>query len=178
VFFIKKSQAPKARKVTHANFICTVRPQKKKTHRVQMTAGGHKLNHPGDASSLTLSMLDAKIHINSTISDAKQGACHMGIDIKNCCHGTPVACCQHTRIHASCNPQEAWDDPSHDIHIANDGCVSLKTRQGMHGLKEARNLAFNQLVQKLAPHGCEPTMPFTPGPWHHRTKHTTFHSVC
>jgi hypothetical protein len=32
-----------------------------------MTAGGDRLDYPGDASSPTVSMLDAKMHINSTI---------------------------------------------------------------------------------------------------------------
>jgi hypothetical protein len=50
-----------------------------------MTAGGDKLDYPGDASSPAISMLDAKLHINSTISDAKNGARYMylGLDIKN-----------------------------------------------------------------------------------------------
>ena len=56
-----------------------------------MTAGGDKLDYPGDASSPTVSMLAAKVHINSTISDAKNGARHMGIDIQNYYLGTPMA---------------------------------------------------------------------------------------
>ena len=56
-----------------------------------MTAGGDKLDYPGDASSPTVSMLAAKVHINSTISDAKHGARHMGIDIQNYYLGTPMA---------------------------------------------------------------------------------------
>ena len=47
-----------------------------------MTAGSDKLDCPGDASSPAVSMLDAKLHINSTISDAKNGARYLGLDIK------------------------------------------------------------------------------------------------
>ena len=47
-----------------------------------MTAGGNKLDHPGDASSPAVSMLNAKLHINSTISNAKNGARYLGLDIK------------------------------------------------------------------------------------------------
>jgi hypothetical protein len=43
----------------------------------------------------------------------------------------------------------------------------------MYGLKEAVIIAFNQLVQKLAPSGYE-SMAFTPGLWRHRTRKTTF----
>jgi hypothetical protein len=56
-----------------------------------MTAGGDKLDYHGDASSPTVSMLDAKLHLNSTISDAKHGARHLGLDIKNYFLGTPMA---------------------------------------------------------------------------------------
>jgi hypothetical protein len=173
VFFIKKSQVPNKRKVTYANFICNIRPQKSETHRVRMTAGGDRLDYPGDASSPTVSMLDAKIHINSTISDAKHGARHLGIDIKNYYLGTPMEYYQYLRVPTSVIPQEVWDDARYDIHVADDGYVYLEIRRGMYGLKEAGIIAFNQLVKKLAPSGYEP-MPFTPGLWRHRTKRTTF----
>jgi hypothetical protein len=138
-----------------------------------MTAGGDKLDYPGDASSPTVSMLAAKIHINSTISDAKDGARHMGLDIKNYYLGTPMEYYQYMRVPTWCIPPEVWDDPSYNIHVADDGYVYLEIRRGLYGLKEAGILAFNQLVKKLAPHGYEP-MPFTPGLWRHRTKRTTF----
>jgi hypothetical protein len=173
LFFVEKSQVPKDRKVTYANFICNIRPQKSETHRVRMTAGGDKLDYPGDASSPTVSMLDAKIHINSVISDAKHGARHLGLDIKNYYLGTPMEYYQYLRVPISVIPQEVWDDPRYDIPVAADGYVYLEIRRGMYGLKEAGIIAFNQLVKKLAPSGYEP-MPFTPGMWRHRTKRTTF----
>jgi hypothetical protein len=173
IFFIQKSQVPIDRKVTYANFINNIRPQKEETHRVRMTAGGDKLDYPGDASSPTVSMLDAKIHINSVISDAKHGARHLGLDIKNYYLGTPMKYFQYMRVPPSAIPQEVWDDPRYDIQVADDGYVYLEIRRGMYGLKEAGIIAFNQLVTKLAPHGYEP-MPFTPGLWRHCTKRTTF----
>jgi hypothetical protein len=173
VFFIRKSQVPQRRIVTYANFVCNIRPQKKETHCIQMTAGGDKLDHPGDPSSPTASMLAAKVHINSATSDAKRGACHMGIDIKNYYLGAPASSCLCMRVPIWCIPQEVWDDPNHDIHIADDGYVYLEIRRGLCALKEAGVLAFNQLIKKLAPHGCEP-MPFTPGLWRYCTRRTTF----
>ena len=82
-------------------------------------------------------MLDAKIHINGTISDAKKSARHLGLDIKNYYLGTPMDYFQYMRVHPSYIPQEVWDDPSYDIHIADDGYVYLEIRRGMYGLKEA-----------------------------------------
>ena len=91
VFFIKKAQVPKDHRVTYANFICNIRPQKTETHRVRITASGDKLDYPSDASSPAVSMLNAKLHINSTISDAKNGARYLGLDIKNFYLGTPMS---------------------------------------------------------------------------------------
>ena len=70
-------------------------------------------------------------------------------------------------------PQEVCNDPRYEIHTAADGFIYLEIRRGMYHLKEAGIIAFNQLVQKLAPAGYEPML-FTPGLWKHRTKPTTF----
>jgi hypothetical protein len=140
---------------------------------VRMTAGGDKLDYPGDPSSPTVSMLDAKMHINTTISDAKHGARHLGLDIKNYFLGTPMSYFQYMRVQQSVIPQEVWNDPRYDIQVAADGYVYLQIRRGMYGLKEAAIIAFNQLVAKLAPAGYAPT-PYTPGLWRHNTKRTTF----
>lgn len=53
-----------------------------------MTAGGDNLKYPSNPSSPTVSMLDAKLHINSVLSDAKKGARHLGVDIQNYYLGT------------------------------------------------------------------------------------------
>jgi hypothetical protein len=120
IVFITKTQVPQDRKVTYANFICNIRPQKSETHRVRMTAGGDKLDYPGDASSPTVSMLDAKIHINSTISDAHKGARHLGLDIKNYYLGTPMSYYQYLRVPPSVIPQEVWNDIRYDISAQGD----------------------------------------------------------
>jgi hypothetical protein len=125
IFFIAKTQVPTGRKITYANFICTIRPQKAETHRVRMTAGGDKLDYPGDASSPTVSTLDAKIHINSTISDAHKGARHLGLDIKNYFLGTPMTYYQYIRVPPSTIPTELWNDPRYKIDINDDGYVYL-----------------------------------------------------
>ena len=66
MFFTTKDKIPKDRKITYANFICNIRPQKSETHRVRLTAGGDKLDYFGDPSSPAVSLLNVKIHINST----------------------------------------------------------------------------------------------------------------
>ena len=83
IFSIRKRNIPAGRKVTYTNFVCNIHPQNKETHRVQMNAGGNQLDYPGDPRSSVVSVLDAKIQINSTISDAHKGAQYMGLDVVN-----------------------------------------------------------------------------------------------
>jgi hypothetical protein len=178
VFFIARYHVPPKRKVTCAIFVCNIRPQKTETHRVQMTAGSDKLDYPSNASSPTASMMDSKLHINSTISDffisdAKHGARHLGLDIKNYFLGTPMAYFQYMRVPPSIIPREVWNDPRYDIRADGDGYVYLEIWRSMYGLKEAAIIAFNQLVTQLAPAGYKPA-PFTPGIWRHHAKKTTF----
>jgi hypothetical protein len=95
-----------------------------------MTAGGDKLDYPGDASSSAISMLDAKLHINSTISDVKNGARYLGLDIKNFYLGTPMMTYfQYICVRHSIIPQEVWDDHHYTIPITGDGYVYLEIRR-------------------------------------------------
>ena len=83
MFFVQRSQIPTGRKISYGNFICNVRPQKSEIHRVRLTASGDKLDAYEETSSPTVSLIDAKLHFNSTIYDAQNGARHLGLDIKN-----------------------------------------------------------------------------------------------
>ena len=74
IFFIHKLQVPEGRKVTYANWVCNIRPQNSETRRVRMAAGGDCLDCPYDVSSPAVLMPNAKLHINSTTSDAHIGA--------------------------------------------------------------------------------------------------------
>ena len=51
MFFIPKLSVPKDKRVTHASLACSIRPQKVKTHRVQMTAVGKLTCYPGQTST-------------------------------------------------------------------------------------------------------------------------------
>jgi hypothetical protein len=106
LFFVRKHNIPTNRKVSYANMVCDIRPQKEETHRVRITAGGDRLEYPHDPSSPAVSMLNAKIHINSTISDAHRGARYMVVDIKNFYLGTPMSYYQYIRVKPKDLPQE------------------------------------------------------------------------
>ena len=45
-----------------------------------------------------------------------------------------------------------------------DGCVYIEIRKGMYGLKQAARLAFDNIVNLLAPHGYYPIR-HMPGIW-------------
>jgi hypothetical protein len=72
MFPIRKSQIPTGRRATYARFVPDIRPQKAEKFRVRLTAGGDQLEFPGDPSSPSTSIIDSKIHINSTISMLKK----------------------------------------------------------------------------------------------------------
>ena len=138
-----------------------------------MTAGGDRLDYPHDPSSPAVSMFNAKLHINSTISDAKKGARYLVVDIKNFYLGTPMNYYQYLRVKPDDIPQEIYNDPQYDIVVESDGYVYLEIRKGMYGLKEAGLITFNRLIAQLQPYGYHP-MKHTPGIWKHVSKPTTF----
>ena len=54
-------------------------------------------------------------------------------------------------------------------NIASNGYIYVEIRKEMYGLKEAGIIAFQRLVEKLAPHGYRP-FKHTPGLWEHMTR--------
>ena len=110
-------------------------------------------------------------YVNSTISRAKQNAIYMCIDIKNFYLGTPMKYFQYMRIHKKIIPQEVPD--KYDIIFDDRDFTYVEIRRGMYSLKEARVIAFDQLVRKLKRFGYDP-MPQTPGLWKYTYRRTTF----
>ena len=135
-FFVQRSQILTGRNISYGNFICNVRPQKSEIHRVRLTAGGEKLDAYEETSSPTVGLIDAKLHFNSTISDAHNGARHLGLEIKNFYLGTPMdhTKFQYLRVHIKDTPPEVLEE--YDVHPDKFGYVYLEVRRGMYGLKE------------------------------------------
>ena len=74
---------PSDRIATYANMVCDYRPHKQEKHRVRLTVGGDRLTYNEDVSSPEASLLETKLLLNSTISDAFKGALFMTLDIKD-----------------------------------------------------------------------------------------------
>jgi hypothetical protein len=82
--FIKPHEVPHdGRKVTYANFVCTMRPNKPEVYCIHMTVGGDRLDAYQDVHSPAVGIIDTKLHLNSNISDAADGARYCTGDIKD-----------------------------------------------------------------------------------------------
>jgi hypothetical protein len=81
--FIHPSELPNGHKVTYGSFVCDHKPLKPEPQRVCLTVGGDKLDYPFDTSSPASSLIEAKLMLNSTISDTHKGAKFMAADLKD-----------------------------------------------------------------------------------------------
>jgi hypothetical protein len=173
ISFIKKAEVPHNKKVTYANFICDYRPLKSEPYRVRLTVGGDKLECKYDAGSPAASLLESKLIINSTISDAHQGARFLSADLKDHFLASPMEETEYMRIHS----KYFLDDMREQYDINNlidaDGYVYVKIKKGMYGLKQAAILAYKHLVNILKPYGYFPC-PNTTGLWKHKSRRTKF----
>ena len=174
MFFIFPHQVPGDRKVTYAQFVCTMRPGKAEEWRIRMTVGGNLLDAYQDVRSPAVGLLDAKLHFNSVISDAHQGARYCTGDLKDFFLQSIMLHYQYMRVHRKYIPPAIYNEYSlTEAHFDSKGYCYLEIRKGMYGLKEAAILAYDQLVAHLAPYGYSP-VPHTPGLWRHSTRPTTF----
>jgi hypothetical protein len=174
IYFIRPNQVPAGRKVTYANFVCTMRPGKAEPYRIRMTVGGDRLDAFQDVRSPAVGILDTKLHLNSTISDAKKGARYCTGDLKDFFLCSDMKIFQYMRVHRRYVPDAIIDEYAlTPDYFDAKGYVYLEIRKGMYGLKEASILAYDQLKAHLAPYGYAPFR-FTPGLWRHNTRPTTF----
>ena len=81
--FIYQHEVPSNKKVTYATYVLDYRPLKAEPNRVRITVGGDKLEYLFDAGSPAANMMETKVLINSTISDAAKGARFITSDIKD-----------------------------------------------------------------------------------------------
>ena len=171
--FIPRDLVPKNAKVTYANMVCDYRPLKDDPFRVRLTVGGDKLEYDNDAGSPAASLIETKLILNSTISDAKDGARFMTADIKDFFLATPMDGYEYMRIHSKFFFDDIREKYNIDELVASDGYVYVRIEKGMYGLKQAAVLAYNNLVQILDKYGYEPC-PCTNGIWKHKTRKTKF----
>ena len=171
--WIKKKEIPKNKKVTYANFTFDHRPLKSETHRCRLVVGGDKLEYEYDASSPAASLLETKLMINSTISDAKDGARFMTCDLKDFFLCSDMDEPEYMRIHYRHITDDIKTKYNLQELVEDDGYVYVKKIRGMYGLKQAAILAYKQLVNVMKEDGYSP-IPHTIGLWKHDTRKTKF----
>ena len=163
MFLILPQEVPKGRKVTYANFVCTMRPGKAEPYRIRMTVGGDRLDAYQDVRSPAISLVDTKLHLNSVISDAKDGARYCTGDLKDFFLVSDMKVFQYMRIHRKYVTPEIFEEYNlTEDHFDSKGFCYVEIRKGMYGLKEAAILAYEQLRKHLGPFGYAP-VPHTPG---------------
>jgi hypothetical protein len=148
-----KPVPPRVHKVTCGNFICDYRPLKTEPFRVRLTVGGDKLPHDDDALSPAASLLESKLIINSTISDADKGARFLTADLKDHFLAAPMKNNEFMRIKYKYFPGAIRKQCNLDRFVSSDGCIHIRIKKGMHELKQAAILACKHLVNQLVPHG-------------------------
>ena len=174
IVFIRPNQVPAGRKVTYANFVCTMRPGKAEQYRICMTVGGDKLDAYQDVRSPAVDLTDMKIHLNSTISDAKNGARYCTGDLKDFFLVSDMPVYQYMRVHRKYITPEIMEEYGLTAAFFDSkGYIYIEIRKGMYGLKEAAILAYDQLKAHLSKYGYAPVR-FTPGLWTHNVRPTTF----
>lgn len=76
---------------------------------------------------------------------------------------------EYMRIHNRYFPKDIRKQYDIDNIVANDGYVYFRMKRGMHGLKQAVRLAFDQLKLRLKPFGYFPDKNH-PTNWHHESR--------
>ena len=74
-----------------------------------MTDDGDRLDFPYNFISPSVSMTNAKMHINGTIYDTRRGNRYLGVDISIFYLGTNIPYDQYLHVYPSNITQEIWD---------------------------------------------------------------------
>ena len=171
--FIHQSKVLPGVDVTYATFVMDFKPLKTEQHRVRVVVGSNRLKCLFDTGSPATSMLETKLLVNSTISDAKKGARFMGADIKDYFLASPMKKTEYIKVKYKYFPEEIWKHYNLPLLVTQDNYIYIQIRKGMYGLKQAALLAYDNLQQCLKPHGYTPVIG-THRLWEHKTRRTKF----
>ena len=87
-------------------------------------------------------MLKTKLLFNSVISDAKDGARFCGMDLKDMFLQTPMLTPEYMKVPIKYFPQDIIDQYHLLDLLHSNGCIYIKIKKGMYGLKQASVLAY------------------------------------
>ena len=134
------------------------------------------MTYNADAGSPAANMLETKLLINSTISDAHRGARFMSADLKDFFPATPMEGDEYMKVNYKHFPEDIRRRYKLQEKVTASGHIYIKIKRDMYGLKQAAILAYDNLKKNLEPHGYRPIVG-TAGMWEHETRPTKF-CVC
>ena len=170
--FISYSEVPADRKVTYVSFVCDHRPLKDEQWRIRLVVGGDKLEYEFDSGSPTTDLTETKVLINSVISDAKDGARFLSMDLKDMFLHTPMERPEYMKVPLKYFPPDIIT--KYALHkLVHRGYIYIKIIKGMYGLKQAAVLAYNNLSKLLEAAGYQPIINSL-GMWKHASRKTLF----
>ena len=146
VDFIPFQDIPTNKKVTYTNFACDHRPLKDEKWRIRCLVGGDKLPYEHDAGSPATDMIETKLLFNSVISDAKNGARFMSMDLKDMFLMTPMNNPEYMKCHYRYFPEDIRRRYNLDSVVHNN-FIYIKIKKGLFGLKQSALLAYQQLSE-------------------------------
>ena len=136
--FISEKDVPTGHRVTYATYILDYRPLKGEQYRVRITVGGDRLTYLDDVGSPGANLMETKILVNSTISDASRGARFMSADIKDYFLATPMAQAEYMKVQYKHIPEDIQQLYKLDNKVTNDNCIYIKIKKECMGLSRLR----------------------------------------
>ena len=165
MIFVHKKDVFK-NKVAYVNTVCNVRPTKQAKHRIRLIIRGDVLDFFVDSSSPATALIETKLILNSTISDAHKGASFFTIDIKDFFLQSFLKEPEYLHMHQKYFLEGIRTKYNIDHLILNDGLVYCELKKGLYRLKRAARLAYDQLVIHVAKYGYNPCR-YAPNIWKH-----------
>ena len=96
-------------------------------------------------------MVETKLLVSSTISDAPKGARFMTADLKDYFLATAMECNEYLRVKMKYFPPDIIQR-YHPLSLVGSDCyVYIKIQKGVYRLKQAALLAYNNLKKTLQP---------------------------
>ena len=119
--------------------------------------GGDKLGYHDETVSPTANLVDTKILINSTISDAYKGAKFLSLEIKDFFLMSPLppGDTEYMRIHSRYFSEEFRNLYRLRKQVNKDRYIYCEILLGMYVLKQAAILSYRLFKQRLEPAGTD-----------------------
>jgi hypothetical protein len=129
LWFIDRKRIPRHKKPTYVRVVAADRPKKSNTRRVRWTAGGDRIDYPGNTTTKTADIATSKLMFNSAISTP--GGRFMTIDLKDFYLCSDLLDFEYVRIPLSLLPAEIIELYNLTPLISN-GYVYAEVRKGMY----------------------------------------------